>query len=663
MLINLTANIEAMANALKVNINLEHLWLDFTMPVAETEEEKAADKAKVIRAMPALREALKANKGLGRLDVANWNMDPAILVQNMVEILKINKNIKHLSFFDDNIGPAEAQTLANALQNKLIPKEEELTSTTLDLSNNNIGVAGAYAFANALKVSTSLVALGLGGNKIGDAGAHNIANALQTNNTLIVLDLSNDNIGAVGARDIADALRTNHTLAELSLKGNKIGVVEVEAIADALQNNLHMRNIALDDAYNYRNFINLIIKRNTALFKLAKSLHEAISCFFILESNTAQRLHMHECLTADLDGEVRKFFPPSGKPIHTSLLMSFIIADHIEDILDKKVFDKNKVLINTVPQCSEKTKKEILELAKEVKKSQTEIIAETKKLGLPTRPIWRLTPAERVVRDEPTTISSSSGSGSSSTTSTPIEPIPTSQGKEHVSEELQLSSEKRRVSTENSEDSDSIKHESSRSSSTSSTSSASLATTSTTSALSPSSINTLTTTNPFLIGTTPISSTPIWLPKQVSPFSVKIPIIATPSATTATTSTTASSATVSSTSTTLTTSAPSPSSTNTLATTPVAQTTAKNTGTNEEHNNTPITSSPNSEAQKPFTYYEKKVVDASNSHKSSVNHSPTPNHESTARVIEEIKQSDLGDGQKNDLLDLSERLNNPHHKL
>ena len=51
----------------------------------------------------------------------------------------------------------------------------------LYMSNNNIGVEGAKAIAEALKVNKSITELYLWNNNIGDEGAKAIAEALKVN--------------------------------------------------------------------------------------------------------------------------------------------------------------------------------------------------------------------------------------------------------------------------------------------------------------------------------------------------------------------------------------------------------------------------------------------------------------------------------------------------
>ena len=96
-------------------------------------------------------------------------------------------------------------------------RANDSTLTYLDLSNNNIGDAGATALATALHTNISLTALSLYNNNIGDAGATALATALHTNTSLTTLDLRYNNIGAAGVNTLMIALQTNTILRLLRL--------------------------------------------------------------------------------------------------------------------------------------------------------------------------------------------------------------------------------------------------------------------------------------------------------------------------------------------------------------------------------------------------------------------------------------------------------------
>uniref|UniRef100_A0A8C8SRS5 NLR family CARD domain containing 3 n=1 Tax=Pelusios castaneus TaxID=367368 RepID=A0A8C8SRS5_9SAUR len=85
------------------------------------------------------------------------------------------------------------------------------------LRGNSIGVAGAKAMANALKVNRSLRVLNLQENSLGMDGAICIATALTGNHGLTYVNLQGNRIGQSGAKVIADAIRTNspHCVVEM----------------------------------------------------------------------------------------------------------------------------------------------------------------------------------------------------------------------------------------------------------------------------------------------------------------------------------------------------------------------------------------------------------------------------------------------------------------
>ena len=83
----------------------------------------------------------------------------------------------------------------------------------LDLTDNNIGDAGAKAIADAIGASGSLAELFLGQNQIGDAGAKELARAISASGSLARLSLAGNNIGAAGVKAIAEAIRASGSLA------------------------------------------------------------------------------------------------------------------------------------------------------------------------------------------------------------------------------------------------------------------------------------------------------------------------------------------------------------------------------------------------------------------------------------------------------------------
>ena len=104
---------------------------------------------------------------------------------NNSEVNIIKTSIKGIFYYIDDYG---AQLLAKELLNN------NTKITTLDLTLNEIGDAGAIALANALYTNKTLKVLNLSQNKIGILGANALLNVLQSkqNNVLEQLKLNNN---------------------------------------------------------------------------------------------------------------------------------------------------------------------------------------------------------------------------------------------------------------------------------------------------------------------------------------------------------------------------------------------------------------------------------------------------------------------------------------
>jgi len=133
--------------------------------------------------------------------------------------------------------------------------------TSLDLSHNKIGDAGARAIAENLKQITSL---SLWNNKIGDAGARAIAENLKQ---ITSLDLWNNQIGDAGARAIAENLTQ---ITSLSLWNNQIGDKAVAAIGQ------HLTGL-----------VTLDLKSNQRITTVAPLAHLPLSMLNIAETSVA----------------------------------------------------------------------------------------------------------------------------------------------------------------------------------------------------------------------------------------------------------------------------------------------------------------------------------------------------------------------------------------
>ena len=117
--------------------------------------------------------------------------------------------------------------------------------TSLRLSNNPLGNAGAECLAKMLVTNRDLAFLKISTCKIGRIGAAHIGYALQFNTSLVGLDLSCNEIGNEGAKHIAGAIQVNRSLIYITLSYNGIGKAAVPAFAEALTLNLNLTPLHL----------------------------------------------------------------------------------------------------------------------------------------------------------------------------------------------------------------------------------------------------------------------------------------------------------------------------------------------------------------------------------------------------------------------------------
>ena len=106
------------------------------------------------------------------------------------------------------------------------------------MNANRIGVDGAKAIAEALKVNPVLTELDLYNNQIRDDGAKAIAEALKVNPVLTTLYLGYNSIGDDGAKAIAEALKVNPVLTKLNLQSANqcfVGEAGKKAVRDAVK--------------------------------------------------------------------------------------------------------------------------------------------------------------------------------------------------------------------------------------------------------------------------------------------------------------------------------------------------------------------------------------------------------------------------------------------
>ncbi len=152
--------------------------------------------------------------GLDRLrSLLLWSLD--LRAEDARVIAKHFRQLTSINLSGNAVGDAGARAVA----------EQLVQVTSLSLRGNSVGDAGARAIAEHLGQLTSL---DLGFNKVGKAGVRAIAEHLGQLNSL---DLSYNKMGEAGARAIAQRL---DQLTSLDLRRNEMGDAAVWAIAEQL---------------------------------------------------------------------------------------------------------------------------------------------------------------------------------------------------------------------------------------------------------------------------------------------------------------------------------------------------------------------------------------------------------------------------------------------
>ena len=183
----------------------------------------------------AIGEALRVNGALtsinllrNPLDVASANALAEIAKQKGISLCGIGPDQTEANFSDWDLKPADAILLAS----DLLQASVSGALTDLNLRSNQIGVEGAEAIADALRVNGALTFIGEGGlnlksNSLGDQGWGAIISAVCASKVSKIssIDASDEGIGPAGAKLIGEALRTsvNGALTSLDIHWNDFG--------------------------------------------------------------------------------------------------------------------------------------------------------------------------------------------------------------------------------------------------------------------------------------------------------------------------------------------------------------------------------------------------------------------------------------------------------
>ena len=107
--------------------------------------------------------------------------------------------------------------------------------TQIDLSRNRLGVEGAKVLGPAIAVAGALTSVDVGINGIGKAAALELISIFREKDQMRSVGLGGCDLGVEGARAIADYVRVSGSLTECILRSNGLGVKGWTSIFTALR--------------------------------------------------------------------------------------------------------------------------------------------------------------------------------------------------------------------------------------------------------------------------------------------------------------------------------------------------------------------------------------------------------------------------------------------
>ena len=182
---------------------------------------------------------------LRHLDLSNNDIGSAG-AGSLVGVLAQCQALSHFNMSNNRIGDAGVESFAGVLGQCPVLAH-------LDLSLNRFGSEGAGRLAGVLGQCRLLTLLNLRGNRIGEDGAGKLAGVLGQCTVLTHLDLTETGIGPAGAEKLAGVLGQCTALAHLDLTQNGIGPAGAEKLAGVLPQlpelrGLYLGNNGLEDA-------------------------------------------------------------------------------------------------------------------------------------------------------------------------------------------------------------------------------------------------------------------------------------------------------------------------------------------------------------------------------------------------------------------------------
>lgn len=218
----------------------------------ETRRRIRADRAAMLgadqpmKSVEQLIKALSMQQRLTTVDLSNNRIGLTGAIELASVLLQDTCMISSLSLAGNRLGDRAAVELAEAVGNSR-------ALTEVNLSDCAIGCAGACKLADCLEYNQRATTVDLSWNHIRARGGQALAHCIQYNQVITDLDLSWNGIGQPvdgnrqpGAEDIGGAIAANTTLRRLDLAHNRIEVVGAFVIADGMDRNKTLTKLVMD---------------------------------------------------------------------------------------------------------------------------------------------------------------------------------------------------------------------------------------------------------------------------------------------------------------------------------------------------------------------------------------------------------------------------------
>eukprot|EP00434_Breviolum_minutum_P038592 symbB.v1.2.034241.t1/scaffold4388.1/size41845/1 len=200
----------------RINAEAVQLWATNLSQLKELEVLNLGHNQLEYRGLEILVEALKSNTKLNELILTDNLLGPKA-GQLLAELLLQLASLQNLNLSENFLQEDGSALMAEVLRSGGRAKVD----LTLDLSSNDLRVAGAKAMASLLEMDT-VRSLELASNRLHDFGIKALSQPLRRIRGLLFLGLGENNISDEGVEALVSSLQVNDTLKTLELDYNAI---------------------------------------------------------------------------------------------------------------------------------------------------------------------------------------------------------------------------------------------------------------------------------------------------------------------------------------------------------------------------------------------------------------------------------------------------------